>query len=90
MRWYRYSQNNSGGYYLGPAVEVVVRAESVEEANSLALEAGVDPDAPYCDCCGTRWTLFDPEWFDPIEGYHVVDDLADFDPDDDTLIVEAS
>lgn len=70
--WYLYRQNNSGGYYTGPAEEVLVRADSMVQANILAYAAGVDPLAPYCDCCGTRWSLFDPAWEeDEVNGYSI-------------------
>lgn len=76
MSYYVYRQNNSGGYYVGPET-IIVRADSVEEANALAREAGVDPNAPYCTCCGTRWQLFD-DYYEPIEGYQVADTLDEF------------
>lgn len=52
-----YRQNNSGGGYELPAMHVIVEADSVKEANEIAQKNGVDPDAPYCECCGRRWYL---------------------------------
>jgi len=76
--WYVYRQNNSGGYYTGPADMVIVSADGMVQANILAYAAGVDPAAPYCDCCGTRWSLMDPEWDrDEVNGYDIFANLAD-------------
>jgi hypothetical protein len=65
MKWYRYRQNNSGGFHRGPKY-VYVQAPSYVEANNRVelgviqgdgwemyfdgCEAGMD-----CDCCGDRW-----------------------------------
>lgn len=76
--WYVYRQNNSGGYYLGPAEMVIVRADSMVQANILAWAVGVSPSAPYCDCCGTRWSLMDPNYeADEVNGYDIFATLAD-------------
>lgn len=78
MKWYVYRQNNSGGYYAGPSEMVIVRADDMVQANALATMAGVDPDAPYCDCCGRRWSLLDPSWeTDEVNGYDIFATLAD-------------
>ena len=56
--FYTYSQNNSGGSFIGPH-HVIVEADSARQANSIAqdhdvyfdgVEFGVD-----CECCGDRW-----------------------------------
>jgi len=75
MTYYVYRQNNSGGYFTGPPT-IIVRATDVDTANRIARSNGVDPDAPYCECCGRRWTLLDD---DPIDGFQAVDDLDDLD-----------
>lgn len=64
MKYYSFSQNNSGGSFTidkerGLTVEVVVEANSPEEANDRFEEIGgyfdgVDDDRD-CDCCGDRW-----------------------------------
>lgn len=58
MRKYTYHQNNSGGYWVGPK-EIVVYADSDEEADNKAIEQGVYFDGLEngldCDCCGPRW-----------------------------------
>lgn len=93
--WYLYRQNNSGGYYLGPADMVIVRADNMAAANRAANANGVNPDAPYCDCCGTRWSLMNPEWDpDEVNGYDIFAALADIEElygnyrADSALIVE--
>lgn len=54
---YVYDQNNSGGYFIDPAILVVVDADSPEEADSLALENGVYFNSSAdCECCGPRWS----------------------------------
>ena len=56
-KWYHFHQNNSGGYFEGPAIEVFVEASSAEKANDratsvLGLYFGGAGD---CQCCGDRW-----------------------------------
>jgi hypothetical protein len=56
--FYKFSQNNSGGVFLGPAIHVFVEADSPEEANDIAGWHGIyfDDDGEIdCDCCGSRW-----------------------------------
>lgn len=91
MSYYAYRQNNSGGTYVGPET-VIVRADSTGEANAIAREAGVDPDAPYCTCCGPRWSLYDDEYYAPIKGYQVAESVDEFNEWHDlstAIIVEA-
>ena len=57
--FYTYSQNNSGGSFIGPALYVVVEADNSEEADSIAEKNGLYFDGcekgADCDCCGDRW-----------------------------------
>ena len=59
-RFYRYSENNSGGYYTGEHQYIFIEAESASEADSIAVEecgiyfAGVYAGRD-CSCCGDRW-----------------------------------
>jgi len=63
MNIYKFVQNNSGGYYVGPA-EFVVRAESVEGAwAELKKQEWFTTD--FCECCGERW--YNPEVLEPIK-----------------------
>lgn len=57
--FYTYSQNNSGGRFRGPAMYVIVEADSPEQADDIATDNGLyfngcseDID---CPCCGDRW-----------------------------------
>jgi hypothetical protein len=68
MRFYHFSQNNSGGGYSTPAKEVFIEAANAVEANEIALQNGIyfngvakDID---CDCCGDRWY--------PVDNYDFV------------------
>jgi hypothetical protein len=59
MKFYTFRQNNSGGFFIGPKY-VIVRANSVEEANEKAeqyAEVYFDGvrDGKDCHCCGNRW-----------------------------------
>lgn len=56
MAWFTWRQNNSGGYWAKPAIAVCVEAETEAEALKVAKSVGVDEAAPYCSCCGTRWS----------------------------------
>ena len=59
MPFYHYRQNNSGGSFISPAVNVYVEADDVEEANKIFVTIDgcyFDPDYKRdCECCGTRW-----------------------------------
>lgn len=56
-RFWHYSQNNSGGYFLGPT-DVIVEATSSDDADERASASGlVDFGAEYCECCGSRWSF---------------------------------
>lgn len=54
-KFWCFHQNNSGGYFQEPAIDVLVLAPTEELAFVKAFEKGVDPDAPSCGCCGARW-----------------------------------
>lgn len=54
--FYVYRQNNSGGSFRPPAVNVIVEAPSAEEADTIA--EGLDiyfSGIGDCPCCGKRW-----------------------------------
>lgn len=59
MAFYRFRQNNSGGYFRLPAKNVYVEATSESEARALFQQIDgcyFDPDYRRdCRCCGTRW-----------------------------------
>lgn len=55
--WYHYRQNNSGGYWHSPAIEVIIEADNAAKANAIAQSHGLyfDGDGD-CPCCGNRWS----------------------------------
>ena len=59
MAFFHYSQNNSGGFYVGPE-HVIVEADNAAEADQIAQGNGVYFDGVRvgkdCGCCGDRWT----------------------------------
>lgn len=55
-RFYCFHQNNSGGSFRGPAINVIIEAASPEIANSIAEDVGLYFDnSRDCPCCGDRW-----------------------------------
>ena len=61
MAFFEYHQNNSGGGFdidesAGISVNVIIEADSAEEANRKAEDIGLyfDGDGD-CSCCGNRW-----------------------------------
>ena len=56
--FYTFSQNNSGGYFTGPAQYVIIEADSRNEAKRQAEERyGLYFDGEEdCPCCGNRWS----------------------------------
>lgn len=60
--FYTYDQNNSGGHFDvddDVACNVIIEADSAEEADARAEEIGIYFDDDYeidCSCCGTRWS----------------------------------
>ena len=61
--FYEFRQNNSGGSFSGPAISVIVEADSASEANDIAESKGVYfngcDDGSDCECCGDRWYSVD-------------------------------
>ena len=60
MPFFQYRQNNSGGQFTGPAIHVIIEADSADEADQRAVnEAGLYFDGCAqdidCSCCGDRW-----------------------------------
>lgn len=58
MSFWTYIQNNSGGFFEGPARVVIVEADTPDEADKVAeARAGLYFDGNGdCACCGNRWT----------------------------------
>ena len=56
LKYYRFHQNNSGGAFSAPAINVFIQAESPSQANEIAEKHGVYFDSSNdCECCGPRW-----------------------------------
>jgi hypothetical protein len=83
--FYNYRQNNSGGYWIGPK-NVIVEADSSEEADEIAQQNGVYFDGISsgndCSCCGDRWSR---AWDDGDEKPEIYGENAV--PSDDCVIV---
>ena len=64
---YNFDQNNSGGYYVKPAQNIIVKdARDEKHAIEIALAAGMYfdgvADGTDCDCCGDRWVPMAQEY----------------------------
>lgn len=59
MAFYTFYQNNSGGFFTGPAQYVIIEAPNSAAANALAESNGLYFDGVHdrrdCACCGDRW-----------------------------------
>ena len=57
MTVYSFHQNNSGGYFIEPAKNILVKnARDEAHATELAEDAGMYlDDGSDCSCCGDRW-----------------------------------
>lgn len=57
--FYTYTQNNSGGSFISPAIHVIIEAENSSEADSIAQYNGIYfngcESGSDCPCCGDRW-----------------------------------
>lgn len=59
LKWFHYSQNNSGGYFIENdevSEDLFVQAEDANQANKKAFEVTEDY-SKYCECCGERWWI---------------------------------
>lgn len=54
LKWFEFRQNNTGGYFKGPAVHVFIEAMDEVGAQARANFLGLD-NAGSCSCCGDRW-----------------------------------
>lgn len=58
--FYTYRQNNSGGFFTEPAVNVIIEAKNADHANDIAESKGLYFDGEGdCPCCGDRWYAVD-------------------------------
>ena len=51
---WHFRQNNSGGFYTGPAYNIIVEADGPNEAWVKAQRLGATNEGS-CPCCGDRW-----------------------------------
>ena len=76
--FYKFRQNNSGGYFDGYH-NVIIEASDAVEANRFAEQSGYvyfDDRGDCVDCCGYRWYPFlDSETYD--NGHSVFEDCED-------------
>jgi hypothetical protein len=58
--FYHYRQNNSGGGFNPPAINIIIEADNAEQANRLAIYDGLYfngcDNGMDCPCCGDRWS----------------------------------
>lgn len=64
MKFFGFSQNNSGGYFSEPAENVFIQAENAAMAKDIFNAQGFDQS--FCHCCGERWS---PEYVDDSDGH---------------------
>ena len=60
MKWFEFSQNNSGGYFIDNddvCETVFIQARSAYEALNMAKFL-FEPYSEYCGCCGERWSYY--------------------------------
>ena len=53
---WHFRQNNSGGFYAGPAYHIIVEADNEREAWEEAQKLGASNESS-CSCCGDRWHI---------------------------------
>ena len=53
---WHFNQMNTGGFYTGPAYNIIVEADGPNEAWMKAEELGASNENS-CSCCGDRWHL---------------------------------
>lgn len=76
--FYRFRQNNSGGYFDGYH-NVIIEASGPSEANKFAVQSGYVyfGDLGDCvDCCGSRWAEFEDDEI-RYDRYKVYDDFEE-------------
>lgn len=59
MKWFTFSQNNSGGYFDEDdnVCEIVsIQAETAKDAVRFAKR--IMDNSNSCDCCGSRWSFY--------------------------------
>ena len=72
-KWFHFSQNNSGGYFIvneQVAEDVYVQAENAQQAAARAAVI-FEPYSEFCECCGERWSFYvhDDDGYDEPTNY---------------------
>lgn len=70
MKWFYFSQNNSGGNFVENDVVcemVFIQARSAREAVNMADNL-FEPYSDYCPCCGPRWST---DYIEDADGHDV-------------------
>lgn len=66
MPYFEFNQNNSGGSFGPPAINVIIEATDAEQANEIAENEGIYFDGCAndrdCPCCGDRWYPKNPAY----------------------------
>jgi len=67
MTFFTFKQNNSGGWFTGPAIAVCIEAETKDEAVTKAESIGLYFDGNGdCSCCGDRWSTYTDDGSEPL------------------------
>ena len=76
-KFYTYRQNNSGGFFKEPAINIVIEADGFEEANAIAEANGVyfEDRGDCVSCCGSRWQAMEAS--DEQSDWYVKDHLEE-------------
>lgn len=65
-KFFTFSQNNSGGYFIindDVAAYLIIEAQNADEAKNKMYNI-TEGYSEYCNCCGQRW----PDWIDDEDG----------------------
>lgn len=68
LKWFNFSQNNSGGSFVvdsNVCEEVFIQATSAKQAVEIA--EGFCDNSDSCECCGDRWSFY----VDDSDGHEV-------------------
>ena len=89
MKWFEFTQNNSGGRFIVDdkvCHRLLIEAESFNDAVKKAEELGCYWDGVAkgidCPCCGDRWVTWDEEPIDlefyKTEGCNTIEEYAQY------------
>lgn len=61
LKWFHFSQNNSGGYFKRDenlAEDVWIQARNAKDAEQKAEALFSESNYDSCPCCGDRWSIY--------------------------------